>query len=1595
MKNPSHLSKSGLAMAVRALLMTLAGWTLSGGPARAELLLEESFIFSATNLQGEGSGSGWAGPWQTGVGGSDFVTVPGLLQANDGRLAVRGNAVTDSANAASTIYREMAAPLTEDLVYLSFLWYFSNNFSAYMGLGTEAHDNVFSTASFRVARLDSNQQLGWWDPAASRWQSSGLPLAAGQAYFIVVKAEKGGASWGGGDDTLSFWIDPAVGPAEGEPTWSSANVNFGNLDTSRLLAGTNWNGAVIDEVRLGTDWASVTPRAEDFSMLTVSVENGSVTRSPDQASYAFGTEVTLTAVATDGYIFAGWTGDVNGLENPVTVAVTADLHVTATFVPAALGLKITVEAENGTVLVDPLKEGYAEGEVVTLTAVADEGYRFDGWNKEVLDYRISAPVTMTGDLLVAPRFTPAPFGEGGVGANVREEFVKEVLYVDVGSGLDSHPGTQAQPFKTIGRALARAEQLLGGGTGVKVLIQPGVYREEVRVPAAQFTAPLVIEGAGWTEDSGNTGDVIISGAAPLEGLSRNADGIYELPWIHNWGFQPDPFDWAETPTPAGMRRFEWILLGNEAFLHVFSYEDLLAAEGHHVFVDEVADKLYLKGPAGIDLATAGVEMTRFASGAPNNSNFLMWIKGSGDNPRSHIVVRNLVFEKGCPGAFRAALHIHDVANVLVEDVVGRLNHSLGVLADAADYSTLRRISVHGNTIQGMGFGQTTQGRIEHAHIFDNCEVSFRQGYTGWAPCGMKNGELQNSSMLDLVLENNYNHGLWLDTGTRQVEVLRLRSLNNARNGLYFENNNRNNMSGLGDTKTAVFRHAVIAGNGDVSAIYAATGGATGGGSGLYTTESENLHIEESVIYNHDENIGIGYNNRGPLGNLVLTSTVVGEPAGQSQRLYRQFGNILAWQQFFDTIRSDFDFNLYYDADDAPFMDRALASLSLTGWREALAKNPLNPNRPVQPDFNSLHITDHTLADFRILSIRPLAVSIREGALDVPAFRITRVQADLSGPMQVAYRIDSAPGRAEAADFAGGLDGTVTIPAGSMHVDILLSPLEDGIAEGPETLLLGLEAVAGYDQFYFEAAVEIGDLEAPDLPRVDLVARVESAREGTDHTLVFDLTRSGSVDDTLAVQLMLEGDSEAGADWRLLSTEVVFSAQSAHAELAISLLDDAVAELPETLVVKILRPDVLTYAPGPKSTAIVTIEDDDLVAPKLVLRSEPAAGRTGSFPLSFPNPTSEAFAYTVQPTANSWDVQPMEPLDWVEPSGTPVSFTYVVVNDDGVSGAIPLGFTFPLFGRAFESVYIHTNGFLTFVPLEDPGSGYRVPLAFPAESTGVVNPYTVAPYWRNWGMDTTSRVYAHPGPDGGFVVTFKDLYQNPAFPTKRRATWQVLLRPSGQLEYRYLRDDSRGSYVVGLQGAGALEGFTLAEADLIAAGLRVVLTPMAAFLSDIPPQVDIPPSAAATVTINYDSRDIVPGVYSFELPFQPADLSLPLVRVPLEFRVGIPLSAPHFPESSTLGDFWTRVPGFGWVYDRHYPVVNHAWHGWLYLFGSAGPAFFYYDYALATWAYTSVGSSGFYPWIAFLEGGKWTWRYYIEPTVNPRWFWNPDGYTQAP
>src|SRR5205085_488683 len=116
-----------------------------------------------------------------------------------------------------------------------------------------------------------------------------------------------------------------------------------------------------------------------YSLTTNVVGSGSVTRNPNASVYSPGTVVTLTAVASTGYHFTGWSGDTTTATNPISIAMNANRSFTATFAINTYTITLNTIG-NGTAAANPNQATYNYGTPVTLTATPQAGNAFVSWS---------------------------------------------------------------------------------------------------------------------------------------------------------------------------------------------------------------------------------------------------------------------------------------------------------------------------------------------------------------------------------------------------------------------------------------------------------------------------------------------------------------------------------------------------------------------------------------------------------------------------------------------------------------------------------------------------------------------------------------------------------------------------------------------------------------------------------------------------------------------------------------------------------------------------------------------------------------------------------------------------------------------------------------------------------------------------------------------------------------------------------------------------------------------------------------------------------------------------------------------------------------
>ena len=193
---------------------------------------------------------------------------------------------------------------------------------------------------------------------------------------------------------------------------------------------------------------------EEFTITKGATANGSFTVDPSSLKAKKGATITLKPTANAGYEFDSWTitpsqtVTAQGNNTYTFTMPEGNVTVNAVFKPEDTGTpKFTITkgtSVNGNFTIDPADLRAEEGDIVTLTPTANEGYQFDSWDIVPLQ-----TVTKSGDTytFIMPEenvTVNAVFREAGAGDGVKTITFESGLgrTSEKSTGTDVYDGTR-------------------------------------------------------------------------------------------------------------------------------------------------------------------------------------------------------------------------------------------------------------------------------------------------------------------------------------------------------------------------------------------------------------------------------------------------------------------------------------------------------------------------------------------------------------------------------------------------------------------------------------------------------------------------------------------------------------------------------------------------------------------------------------------------------------------------------------------------------------------------------------------------------------------------------------------------------------------------------------------------------------------------------------------------------------------------------------------------------------------------------------------------------------------------------------------------
>ena len=235
------------------------------------------------------------------------------------------------------------------------------------------------------------------------------------------------------------------------------------------------------------------------------------------------------------------------------------------------------------------------------------------------------------------------------------------------------------------------------------------------------------------------------------------------------------------------------------------------------------------------------------------------------------------------------------------------------------------------------------------------------------------------------------------------------------------------------------------------------------------------------------------------------------------------------------------------------------------------------------------------------------------------------------------------------------------------------------------------------------------------------------------------------------------------------------------------------------------------------------------------------------------------------------------VSWIDISG---SGTPVYLSDDDYTGAIAMGMNFPFYENSYSTLYIGSNGIITF----GSGSSSLSNTSIPNSNT----PNNFIPIcWDDLNPGAGGIIfYYHDSANSRFIVSFVGI---PFYPSAGAVNAQAVLYSNGNIELNYASMDggSHGltSATVGIENISGTDGLQIVyNAGYLHNNLSVRIS--SSWLSAEPGSGSVPGSGGSyTASVILDATDLGEGVYYGNVLVDSDDPDTPNITIPVTFNVG--------------------------------------------------------------------------------------------------------------
>jgi len=218
-----------------------------------------------------------------------------------------------------------------------------------------------------------------------------------------------------------------VSKSPDQPEYKSGDKVYVTAVSASGYRFVNWSGSESSNdsaitVTMNGDMnltANFAPQTYTLAINANPSYGGSVSSNPGKSDYTYNEKVTVTAEASSGYEFTGWSGASTSTSKSVTITIDGNKELTANFrqlddvpvVPPTQSYTLTANpspTNGGTVSWSPYKTSYSANEQVTVTATPNSEYRFIEWSGASSSTSDYITLTMNSNLTLTANFELIP-----------------------------------------------------------------------------------------------------------------------------------------------------------------------------------------------------------------------------------------------------------------------------------------------------------------------------------------------------------------------------------------------------------------------------------------------------------------------------------------------------------------------------------------------------------------------------------------------------------------------------------------------------------------------------------------------------------------------------------------------------------------------------------------------------------------------------------------------------------------------------------------------------------------------------------------------------------------------------------------------------------------------------------------------------------------------------------------------------------------------------------------------------------------------------------------------------------------------------------